>query len=239
MSERPERLSEGLLSKSSTAEHLSTFHPIDLKYTDLEVVVKSKKETKTIIHKQSGVMNSGTFTAILGPSGSGKTTLLNFLSGRLVSTNLRIEGGYELNGIAISSVEPYANQIAYIMQDDILLETMTPRESLMFAASMRLQLSKVRRERRVNTLIEQLGLSDCCDTKIGSTMKKGISGGERKRTSIGIELITDPSIIFLDEPTTGLDSTTALQVVQLLRNLANEGRTVVSTIHQPSSEVFY
>lgn len=90
-------------------------------------------------------MSSGTFTAILGPSGSGKTTLLNFLSGRLVSTNLRIEGGYELNGVKISSVEPYANQIAYIMQDDILMETMTPRESLMFSASMRLKISKEKR----------------------------------------------------------------------------------------------
>lgn len=69
-------------------------------------------------------------------------------------------------------------------------------------------------------------------------MKKGISGGEKKRTSIGIDLITNPSLIFLDEPTTGLDSTTALQVIILLRQLANEGRTIVSTIHQPSSEVF-
>lgn len=134
--------SEALLSKSSTAGHLSHFNAIELKYSNLTVVAKVKKETKTIIHDQSGVMSSGTFTAILGPSGSGKTTLLNFLSGRLVSTNLRIEGGYELNGVQISSVEPYANQIAYIMQDDILMDTMTPRESLMFSASMKLKVDK-------------------------------------------------------------------------------------------------
>jgi ABC-type multidrug transport system ATPase subunit len=99
-------------------------------------------------------MSSGTFTAILGPSGSGKTTLLNFLSGRLVSTNLHIDGGYELNGVQVSSVEPYANQIAYIMQDDILLETMTPRESFMFSASMRLKISKAERKKLVDTLID-------------------------------------------------------------------------------------
>ena len=69
-------------------------------------------------------------------------------------------------------------------------------------------------------------------------MIKGISGGERKRTSIGVELITDPSLIFLDEPTTGLDSTTALQVILLLKDLASKGKTVISTIHQPSSELF-
>jgi ABC-type multidrug transport system ATPase subunit len=141
--------------------------------------------------------------------------------------------------VQIASVEPYANQIAYIMQDDILMDTMTPRESFTFSANMRLRLSAKERLRRINGLIEQLGLTECCDTKIGSNLRKGISGGERKRTSIGIELITDPSVIFLDEPTTGLDSTTALQVVLLLRQLANEGRTIVSTIHQPSSEVFY
>lgn len=108
----------------------------------------------------------------------------------------------------------------------------------MFAANLRIDASKQERERKVKNLIERLGLGDCCDTKIGGNLKKGISGGEKKRTSIGIDLITNPSLIFLDEPTTGLDSTTALQVIILLRQLANEGRTVISTIHQPSSEVF-
>lgn len=235
---RPPSLSESLLKKSEVS-HLTNFNSIELRYSNLTVTAKVKTTEKTIIYNQSGVLSPGTFTAILGPSGSGKTTLLNFLSGRLVSNNLTIEGGYELNGKAISSVEPYANQIAYIMQDDIIMETMTPRESFMFSANMRLRMSEGERKRRVDALIDQLGLMDCCDTKIGNNLKKGISGGERKRTSIGIELITDPSVIFLDEPTTGLDSTTALQVVLLLRQLANEGRTIVSTIHQPSSEVFY
>ena len=108
----------------------------------------------------------------------------------------------------------------------------------MFVVNLRFDIPKEERREKVQVLIEKLGLNDCCDTKIGSNTKKGISGGERKRTSIGVDLIISPSMIFLDEPTTGLDSTTALQVIVLLRQLANEGRTVVSTIHQPSSEVF-
>lgn len=86
-------------------------------------------------------------------------------------------------------------------------------------------------------MIKELGLTSCADTKVGNNFIKGISGGERKRTSIGVELITNPSIIFLDEPTTGLDSTTALQVILLLKKLAKQGKTVISTIHQPSSEL--
>lgn len=113
----------------------------------------------------------------MGPSGSGKTTLLNFLSGRLVSSNLDISGAYYLNGNPIASVEPFANQIAYIMQDDILTEVMTPRECFMFAANLRLDAPKKDRERRVKNLIERLGLGDCCDTQIGGNLKKGISGG--------------------------------------------------------------
>ena len=81
-------------------------------------------------------------------------------------------------------------------------------------------------------------MNDCANTLVGSTLIRGISGGERKRTSIGVELLNNPSLIFLDEPTTGLDSATALNVLLILKNLANSGRTIISTIHQPSSEIF-
>lgn len=118
------------------------FNQIAITYSDLEIIAKGKKTTKTIIYDQRGQLLPGTFTAILGPSGSGKTTLLNFLSGRLVSSNLDISGSYYLNGNPIASVEPYANQIAYIMQDDILTEVMTPRECFMFAANLRLDATK-------------------------------------------------------------------------------------------------
>jgi len=90
----------------------------------------------------------------------------------------------------------------------------------------------------VEELIAVLGLKKCADTYVGNDLIRGISGGEKKRTSIGVELLINPSIMFLDEPTTGLDSTTALHVIQFLNKLAKNGRTIVSTIHQPSSEIF-
>ena len=84
-----------------------------------------------------------------------------------------------------------------------------------------------------------MGLQECQDTLVGSTLKKSISGGERKRTAIGVELITDPRVILLDEPTSGLDSFTAVKIVKVLQNLArNRNKTIVSTIHQPSSQAF-
>lgn len=91
---------------------------------------------------------------------------------------------------------------------------------------------------QVENLINDLGLKNCANTLIGNTLIRGISGGERKRTSIGVELLNNPSLMFLDEPTTGLDSATALHVLLILKNLAKSGRTIISTIHQPSSEIF-
>lgn len=92
--------------------------------------------------------------------------------------------------------------------------------------------------KRVDQIISELRLSKCQNTKIGGPLVKGVSGGERKRTSIGVELITDPSLIFLDEPTTGLDSFTATSVMETLKELASQGRTIVQTIHQPNSDIF-
>lgn len=127
---------------------------------------------------------------------------------------------------------------AYVMQDDVLYQDYTPREALRFAARLKLPGSDQEQDARVETLLEELGLLGVADTIIGSVLQKTISGGERKRTAIGVELITDPSLILLDEPTSGLDSFKALQIVQLLNKQARKGKTVISTIHQPSSEAF-
>jgi ABC-type multidrug transport system ATPase subunit len=125
------------------------------------------------------------------------------------------------------------------MQDDILFATFTPREAFKFSADLRLKgLSNEKKNQKVEQVITDLGLSRCCDSPIGGELFKGISGGERKRTSIGVELITNPSIIFLDEPTTGLDSETALNCMLLLKKMSREGRTIISTIHQPSSQIY-
>ena len=110
---------------------------------------------------------------------------------------------------------------------------MTPKELLTFACRMRTCLSSAEIESRVESLIESLQIQSCQDTYVGDHMIKGISGGERKRTSIGYELITNPHILFLDEPTSGLDSSTALSVIKMLRKEADRGVCVIATIHQP------
>lgn len=115
---------------------------------------------------------------------------------------------------------------------------MTVRECLEFAAKLKLKGTYQEKMDRVEEIIKELRLNKCQNTKIGGPLIKGVSGGERKRTSIGVELITDPQLIFLDEPTTGLDSFTATSVMETLRDLAQAGRTVVSTIHQPNSDIF-
>jgi ABC-type multidrug transport system ATPase subunit len=130
---------------------------------------------------------------------------------------------------------------AYVMQHDALMATATPRESLRFSAMLRLQrhcsLSDV--DSRVQQTISALYLDKCADTCIGDELMKGISGGERKRTAVGIELITNPSLIFLDEPISGLDAFTGFKLVQLLGKIAASNASVLLSIHQPSSEIFY
>ena len=115
---------------------------------------------------------------------------------------------------------------------------MTVRECLLFAARLKLPGTEQEKIARVDELILDLKLKKCRNSFIGGPLLKGVSGGERKRTSIGVELVTNPSLIFLDEPTTGLDSYTATQVMKMLSRLAKSGRTVVQTIHQPNSEIF-
>ena len=120
---------------------------------------------------------------------------------------------------------------AYVMQDDILYQSFTPEEALIFAEKHKVGGTPEQTKERVAELLEELGLTAVKDVLIGSVMQKTISGGERKRTAIGVELITNPSLILLDEPTSGLDSFKALQIVKLLERQAQKGKTVISTIH--------
>lgn len=120
---------------------------------------------------------------------------------------------------------------AFVMQDDILIETMTPYESFCFAAKLRTNLNKEQIKEKSMQMIDRLQLQACKDTRIGGFTLKSISGGERKRTCIGYELITDPNLLLLDEPTSGLDSSTALRIMKLLQSEARAGMTIVATIH--------
>ncbi|KAF7883015.1 hypothetical protein EAF00_011504 [Botryotinia globosa] len=192
--------------------------------------------TKQILHSVSASMPIGTLTAIIGGSGSGKTTMLNTMAERMTSGRLTIGGTTTFNGMeGVHSVRS-----AYVMQQDVLLPTLTVRETLRYAADLRLPPPTTEKERRniVEEVILELGLKECADTRIGSTQHKGCSGGEKRRTSIGVQLLSNPSVLFLDEPTTGLDATSAFQLVRTLKGLARKGRTIITTIHQPRSEIW-
>lgn len=153
---------------------------------------------------------------------------------------ISITGNVKVNGTSIDPVA-FRRSIAYVMQDDALMATATPREALQFSASLRLPAGTP--ASTINDLVtytlDDLGLNECADVLIGGPLIKGISGGQRKRTSVGVEIISDPSLLFLDEPTSGLDSYSAYNCIQLLKNIAKRDAGILVTIHQPSSEVFF
>ena len=196
------------------------------------------EEPKPIIRGVSGSAVPGDFISIIGASGAGKTTLLNYLSGRLFAPNLEVSGTIKMNGQDVKEIENFSQFSAYVQQDDMLMQTMTVKECLLFTAKLKMSGDLKRKEDKVEELIRDLKLAKCQNTYIGGEFFKGVSGGERKRTSIGVELVSNPSLIFLDEPTTGLDSYTATILMKILKNLAKSGRTIIQTIHQPNSETF-
>lgn len=143
----------------------------------------------------------------MGPSGSGKTTLLNVLAGRARSNGkLIVESDVRLNNFAVDPTNiEVRNKIAFVAQDDSLQVTSTPREAILFSARLRLpkHTTESDLESLTDQMLSELGLQDCADTIVGGALIKGISGGERKRTSVGVELAARPALVFLDEPTSG------------------------------------
>uniref|UniRef100_A0A8C6L6Z3 ATP-binding cassette sub-family G member 2-like n=2 Tax=Nothobranchius TaxID=28779 RepID=A0A8C6L6Z3_NOTFU len=212
-------------------------------FTKLNYCVQESKfcrkigSEKYILKDVSGIMKPG-MNAIMGATGSGKTSLLDVIAGRKNPAGLR-QGHVLVNGRLVTSDLRLSS--AYVVQDDILMGTLSVRENLMFSANLRLnpkRYSSSDKTSRVEAVVEDLGLTDCADTKIGTEFLRGVSGGERKRCSIGMELITSPSLLFLDEPTTGLDSNTANCIIGLLHKLSRRGKTVIFSIHQPRYSIF-
>ncbi|KAG6637368.1 ABC transporter G family member 9 isoform X1 [Carya illinoinensis] len=221
--------------------------PVTLKFMDVVYKIKPMKgglipqkkarsEEKMILKGITGMVQPGEILAMLGPSGSGKTTLLTALGGRLGG---RLGGSITYNG------KPFSNAMkrntGFVTQDDVLYPHLTVTETLAFTSLLRLpnKFAKEEKVQHAAAVITQLGLSKCKNSIIGGQFLRGVSGGERKRVSIGQEMLINPSLLLLDEPTSGLDSTTAQKIVSTLWELAKGGRTIVMTIHQPSSKLFY
>ncbi|KAJ4317288.1 hypothetical protein N0V84_007424 [Fusarium piperis] len=196
----------------------------------------SRLPPREILRDIAADFQPGSLTAIIGASGSGKTTLLDALSDRLTSQTRINQGTATFNG----NPSIYDVRHAYVTQKDVLLPALTVRETLRYAAGLRLPSSVTARERceLVQDVINELGLQKCANTRIGNSQKRGCSGGERRRVSIGAQLLANPSLLFLDEPTTGLDAANAFQLVTTLRDMAQRGRTIIMTIHQPRSEIW-
>ncbi|XP_034451791.1 broad substrate specificity ATP-binding cassette transporter ABCG2d isoform X1 [Hippoglossus hippoglossus] len=212
-----------------------SFHNVQYKVQLRSGFCKKKSSPKEILVDLNGIMRPG-LNAILGPTGSGKSSFLDILAARKdpsgLSGEVLIDGAPQPPNFKCLS--------GYVVQEDVVMGTLTVRENLRFSAALRLPSSVPQREKeaRVNHLIKELGLTKVADSKVGTQMIRGISGGERKRTNIGMELIIDPSVLFLDEPTTGLDASTANSVLLLLKRMANHGRTIIMSIHQPRYSIY-
>ncbi len=178
----------------------------------------------------------GNMIGIMGASGSGKTTLLNVLSGMYSPTS----GVVKVNGADINADDNRLHGVmGYVPQDDLLVEELTVFENLWFNAKFCFRdLDDKEIRSRVERVLDNLGLLEKKDLKVGSVMNKTISGGQRKRLNIALELIREPAILFLDEPTSGLSSRDSENVMDLLRELTTRGKLIFNVIHQPSSELY-
>ena len=180
-----------------------------------------------ILHGVDLVLRPGELTAVMGASGAGKSTLLELAAGRREAGTTT--GRVMYNGVPLSAALRHC--IAFVHQHDVALATLTVRETLRYAAALRMPHAAADRGEAVERMLSLLRLGACADTRV-----ERVSGGERKRLSIGVELVRSSPVLLLDEPTTGLDAPGAHAVAASLQRLARAGHTVAMTIHQPSPE---
>uniref|UniRef100_A0A060T3A4 ARAD1A14146p n=1 Tax=Blastobotrys adeninivorans TaxID=409370 RepID=A0A060T3A4_BLAAD len=204
-------------------------------WKDVTVSVPSSEGEKVLLNSVNGRVRAGEMLAIMGSSGSGKTTLLDYLSRR--STKGKQLGEVTIDKIALdnSVLREYS---VYVEQEDTLIGSLTVRETMNFSARLS-QVPKDGLKQKIAELLAFFGLSSNADTKVGTPIIKGLSGGQKRRLSVASQLITDPSILFLDEPTSGLDSFASYQVIKSIREIAKaRNMIVICTIHQPSMKTF-
>ncbi|KAL4861518.1 hypothetical protein BDV12DRAFT_203929 [Aspergillus spectabilis] len=211
-------------------------------WNNLTVTVKDRriKKPRNLIEDISGNVNQGELVALMGPSGCGKTTLLNVLARRAASSGAESSGQCYVNGGEVDNAT-FGRITSYVEQEDALIGSLTVQETLKFAADLSLPgfVSRSERDERINTLLESFGIQNQASALVGTPIRKGISGGQKRRVSVASQLITCPKILFLDEPTSGLDSTASYEVISYIRKLARTNKLIViASIHQPSTAAF-
>lgn len=213
--------------------HSPKYFPIALSWDSLSYSVGDKHILKGL----SGQALPNRTLAIMGSSGAGKTTFLNAISDRLeTDRQKKLTGIVRLN--EINYQRKHRKLFGFVPQDDIVGAMATPTTALSFALRIRRGVDVDEVEPIVTSTLEELRLTHVKDTRVGIPgVVQGLSGGERKRCNIGVELIADTKVLLLDEPTSGLDSNTAAKTLQTLQEIARRGRTVVFTVHQPTSEM--
>eukprot|EP00939_MAST-03C_sp_MAST-3C-sp1_P004434 g4434.t1 len=218
------------------------FVPVNLAFRNLVYTVdltgENRGTTRDLLKRVNGYAKPGRLTALMGSTGAGKSTLLDVLAGR--KNTGTIKGTISTNGY-LKEDDVFSTICGYVEQVDIHSPTATVLEALNFSATLRLpsSVSVARRQRFVSSWLRRLDLVPIQDRRIGHLDRPGgLSIEQRKRVTIGVELVANPSVVFLDEPTSGLDARAAMIVLKALRAISKSGRTVICTIHQPSAELF-
>ena len=217
------------LSRCTTAASIG----LSFEFDDLSYQPKGSRQP--ILSQVTGEITKGSFWGVMGASGAGKSTFVNVLMGKHSHTG----GVTRINGSAGVSSK-YKKVIGYVPQDDVVLPELTVRENILHSARIRLpsDWSDKGTQTHVDLILKSLQLSHVQNSRVGSTAAPVISGGERKRVSIGMELAAAPMALFLDEPTSGLDATSASSIMSILKAVSRLGITVVTIIHQPRHEIF-
>ncbi|GLA60598.1 hypothetical protein AtubIFM54640_001077 [Aspergillus tubingensis] len=211
-------------------------------WRDLTVTVKDRhtKQPRNLIDGISGSVQQGELVALMGPSGCGKTTLLNVLARRAASSGAKTTGDCYIDGKTVDNAT-FGRLTSYVEQEDALIGSLTVRETLKFAADLSLpsSVTKVQRKERIHSLLQAFGIQNQASTLVGTPIRKGISGGQKRRVSVASQLMTCPKILFLDEPTSGLDSSASFEVISYVKEMAVANNLIIiASIHQPSTTTF-
>lgn len=210
--------------------------PLNVSFTDLNLNLGNGDP---VLQNVAGTVKAFNVTALMGPSGAGKTSLLNLLRGQ--AHYAKVQGNIYINGVAVDSLNVFSDRMAFVPQDDIMNDELTVEENILYAAVLFNKRGITRRSEImpfVHYIEELLGIEFIRNSIVGSAERKGISGGQKKRVSVGMEMTKEAALFFLDEPTSGLDSATSMSLLNSLQEVSKKGVNIVATLHQPRQEIF-